>query len=110
FDYSAVGDEVNVTSRLEGLTKLYGLPAVVSEATLAKSKQKFPALELDVIAVRGRTRPTRVYTLLGLFSPHRSGSMASCNSTRHSSRRIAHSSGTRQNVCSRNAETRETRG
>ena len=67
FDYSAVGDQVNVTSRLEGLTKLYGVTAVVSEATLSKSKEKFPAIELDVVAVRGRTRPTRVHTLLGLF-------------------------------------------
>ena len=34
FDYSAIGDEVNVTSRLEGLTKLYGLPAVAGEFTV----------------------------------------------------------------------------
>jgi adenylate cyclase len=67
FDYSAVGDEVNVTSRLEGLTKLYGVTAVVSEATLAKSKQKFPTLELDVVAVKGRTRSTRVYTFQELL-------------------------------------------
>jgi adenylate cyclase len=68
FDYSAVGDEVNVTSRLEGLTKLYGVTAVVGEATLAKSGQKFPALELDVVAVKGRTRSTRVFTFIELLS------------------------------------------
>src|SRR5260370_15769609 len=68
FDYSAVGDEVNVTSRLEGLTKLYGVTAVVGEATLAKSGQKVPALELDVVAVKGRTRSTRVFTFLELLS------------------------------------------
>jgi adenylate cyclase len=67
FDYSAVGDEVNVTSRLEGLTKVYGVTAVVAEATLEKSRRKFPALELDVVAVKGRTRATRVYTLLELL-------------------------------------------
>ena len=67
FDYSAVGDEVNVTSRLEGLTKLYGVTAVVGDATLANSGQKFPALELDVVAVRGRTRSTRVHTFLQLL-------------------------------------------
>jgi adenylate cyclase len=58
---------VNVTSRLEGLTKLYGVTAVVGEATLAKSRQKFAALELDVVAVKGRTRSTRVYTFLELL-------------------------------------------
>ena len=63
-----MGDEVNVTSRLEGLTKLYGVTAVVGEATLAKSGQKFPALELDVVAVKGRTRSTRVFTFLELLS------------------------------------------
>jgi adenylate cyclase len=68
FDYSAVGDEVNVTSRLEGLTKLYGVTAVVGEATLAKSGKQFPALELDVVAVKGRTRSTRVFTFLELLS------------------------------------------
>ena len=60
-------DEVNVTSRLEGLTKLYGVTAVVGEATLMKSAKKFPALELDVAAVRGRTRSTRVFTFLELL-------------------------------------------
>src|SRR5260370_6882414 len=72
FDYSAVGDEVNVTSRLEGLTKLYGVTAVVGEATLAKSGQQFPALELDVVAVKGRTRSTRVFAFPQPFThpPH----------------------------------------
>jgi len=68
FDYSAVGDEVNVTSRLEGLTKLYGVTAVIAEATLTKSKRKFPALELDVVAVRGRTRSTRIFVFLELLT------------------------------------------
>ena len=56
-----------MTSRLEGLTKLYGVTAVVGEATLMKSAKKFPALELDVAAVRGRTRSTRVFTFLELL-------------------------------------------
>jgi adenylate cyclase len=67
FDYSAVGDEVNVTSRLEGLTKFYGVSTVIGEATLARSGKKFPALELDVVAVKGRTRSTRIYTFLELL-------------------------------------------
>ena len=67
FDYSAIGDEVNVTSRLEGLSKMYGLAAIVSERTLARAKQDFPVIELDVVMVKGRERPTRIYTLLQLL-------------------------------------------
>jgi len=67
FDYSAVGDEVNVTSRLEGLTKIYGVTAILGERTLTKTGKRFAALELDLVAVKGRTRPSRIYTLLGLL-------------------------------------------
>jgi adenylate cyclase len=65
-DYSAIGDDVNVTSRLENLTKLYGLPAVIGEGTMAKCKAYQP-LELDFIQVKGRSRPTRIYTLQSLL-------------------------------------------
>ena len=41
FDYSAIGDEVNVTSRLEGLSKMYSLAAIVSERTAGVSKTGF---------------------------------------------------------------------
>jgi adenylate cyclase len=57
FDYSAIGDEVNVTSRLEGLTKLYGLPAVAGELTVNQCPG-LAVLELDLIKVKGRARPT----------------------------------------------------
>jgi adenylate cyclase len=62
FDYSAIGDEVNVTSRLEGLTKLYGLPMVVSERTVSRCPN-LQTLELDFIKVKGRARPTRIFVL-----------------------------------------------
>jgi adenylate cyclase len=60
FDYSAIGDEVNVTSRLEALTKLYGVPTILSSRALAPG---YPALELDRVFVKGRTRPTQIFTL-----------------------------------------------
>jgi adenylate cyclase len=66
FDYSAIGDEVNVTSRLEGLTKLYGVPAVVGERTLAACAD-LAVLELDFIQVKGRPKPTRVFMLAALL-------------------------------------------
>jgi adenylate cyclase len=61
FDYSAIGDEVNVTSRFEGLTKMYGVPTAVGERALSP---EFAALELDMVQVKGRKRPERIYSLL----------------------------------------------
>lgn len=66
FDYSAIGDEVNITSRLEGLTKFYGLPVIVSERT-ARAASEVEVLEIDRIQVKGRSRPTTIYALAGLL-------------------------------------------
>jgi len=71
FDYSAIGDEVNVASRFEGLSKTYGITAIVGERTIAESGA-LPALELDLVRVKGRARPTRIYTLLDLLEGDRS--------------------------------------
>jgi adenylate cyclase len=64
FDYSAIGDDVNVTSRLEGLTKMYGITVAVGQRALA---QEFPALELDMVQVKGRKRSEKIYTFLQLL-------------------------------------------
>jgi adenylate cyclase len=69
FDYSVIGDEVNIASRLENLCKTYGVSNVVGERTLGMTND-LPALELDAVQVKGRTRSTRVYTLL---APLRAG-------------------------------------
>lgn len=61
FDYSAIGDDVNVASRLEGLSKQYGVTIVIGESTAAKVSD--PLLELDLIKVKGRTAPSRLYTM-----------------------------------------------
>ncbi len=64
FAYSALGDSVNLASRLEGQTKLYGVDVMISESTAAQ----VPAmafLELDLIRVKGKNKPVRVYALLG---------------------------------------------
>jgi hypothetical protein len=46
---------------------MYGLTAVLSEQTLTKAVVDFPALELDIVMVKGREHGTRIYTLLELL-------------------------------------------
>ena len=61
FDYSAIGDDVNVASRLEGLSKLYGVTD--RHRRVDGGAGQGPALELDLIQVKGRTAPSRLYTM-----------------------------------------------
>jgi adenylate cyclase len=64
FDYSAIGDAVNLAARLEPANKTYGTLNMVSEDTLAAGRGEYRVRELDVIAVKGQDRPVRVYELL----------------------------------------------
>lgn len=70
FDYSAIGDSVNVGSRIEGLTKQYGVNNLVAEST-ASQVEGMAMLEVDRVMVVGRDEATAVYTLLG--GPERAG-------------------------------------
>jgi adenylate cyclase len=65
FNYSVLGDPVNVASRLEGQTKFYGVPIIIGSRTAQKAKDKFAIVELDLIAVKGKTEPETIYALLG---------------------------------------------
>ena len=65
FNYSALGDPVNVAARLEGQTKYYGVPIIIGSRTAQKAKEKFAILELDLITVKGKTEPQTIYALLG---------------------------------------------
>jgi adenylate cyclase len=64
FDYSALGDPVNLASRIEGLTKTYGVPILVGERT-AMLASSYLFLEVDLIQVVGKTIPERIFALLG---------------------------------------------
>lgn len=65
FDYSALGDAVNLSARIQSFAGNYGFPLVVGEDTVAHVADKFAFLELDFLAVKGRAAPTRLYALLG---------------------------------------------
>ena len=65
FDYSVLGDTVNLASRLEGQTKTYGLPIIIGARTAEAVKDKFALLEVDFITVKGKTEPEVIYTILG---------------------------------------------
>jgi adenylate cyclase len=65
FNYSVLGDPVNVASRLEGQTKYYGVSIIIGPKTAEKAKEQFAILELDLIAVKGKKEPQTIYALLG---------------------------------------------
>jgi adenylate cyclase len=65
FDYSVLGDSVNLASRLEGQSKSYGVTAILGARTANLVRDHFALLELDVIRVKGRTEPEVIYALLG---------------------------------------------
>lgn len=63
-DYTAIGDNVNLGSRIEGLTKYYKVPILASEPTYEATKDDFAYVYLDTVAVKGRTQGIGMYTPL----------------------------------------------
>ena len=65
FNYSVLGDTVNLASRLEELTKQYGVPILMGEKTALALGTRFAVLEVDHLQVRGKRELERIFTILG---------------------------------------------
>ncbi len=86
--YTIMGDAVNLGSRLEGLTKQYGVKMIVSESTLMAAPE-FVYRELDKVRVKGKLKPITIYEPLGLIEDISSDQMQildSLNQALHSYR------------------------
>lgn len=63
-DYTAIGDPVNLSARLEGVNKVFKTQIIISESTWKFVQNDFVCRELDYLRVKGKTEPTRIYELI----------------------------------------------
>ncbi|MBP7460436.1 MAG: adenylate/guanylate cyclase domain-containing protein [Candidatus Delongbacteria bacterium] len=67
-NYTVLGDMVNLASRLEGINKYYGTPMMISQSTRDFLDSDFIVREMDLITVKGKQEPTRIFELIGFRS------------------------------------------
>jgi adenylate cyclase len=63
-EYTAIGDAINLGSRLESLTKDYNTSIIISEFTYEHVKDHFVTKELGDVTVKGKSRPVKIYAVL----------------------------------------------
>jgi adenylate cyclase len=62
FDYTAIGDDVNLAARLEGINKLYGTGIMVGDATARQVMAEIPLRRVDRVIVKGKSQPVETFT------------------------------------------------
>jgi adenylate cyclase len=67
-DLTVIGDAVNLASRLEGVTKEYGVDLIISDTVQRHVKDAFLCRSADLVAVKGKARPVEVFTVIGPLS------------------------------------------
>jgi len=65
FNYTAIGDDVNLASRVEGVNKEFGTNIIATESTYSKARDRVEARQLALIQVKGRDTSVRIYEVLG---------------------------------------------
>jgi adenylate cyclase len=64
-DLTVIGDAVNLASRLEGITKQYGVDLIVSESVRSHLRDSFVCRSADLVAVKGKAKPVEVFSVIG---------------------------------------------
>ena len=80
FDYTAIGDPVNLAARLEARTKYYGLRILIGEDT-AREVNAERLVQVDKVSVKGRATPVDVFTPCSALSNDTTVDLAACQSS-----------------------------